>query len=288
MSDSEDRERKQQPPCFDPALVIDTRLSEIERQQREEKAEQRKHNLSQRITNWLLTIFTGLLFVTSVVSDILILRQSALPSSALKLPKSAADQAKRAADAAESSATTANNTLKESEGVFRIPQRPYLVAQFPVFNNSALFANQDITANITFKNIGKTPAVSMFKLVDMVPYHGTKDRNDYIKFITSTFVSLRKRNQTGRHELLTNQAREDLAPEATFFSTNKPIQLSETDLRLVLDDAEKTRGSVSLFYVGIISYADSYGTDYDTEFCSFYFGSTLKTWHICDSNNVIK
>ena len=81
MSESEERDRKQQPPYLDSALVIDTRLSEIERQQREEKAEQKKHNRSQRTTNWLLTIFTGLLFVTSVTSDVLILRQVGRSSS---------------------------------------------------------------------------------------------------------------------------------------------------------------------------------------------------------------
>jgi hypothetical protein len=74
VSNSEDQKRNQQPPYLDPSLVIDTRLSEIERQQREDKADSRKHERSQRNTNRLLTLFTGLLFVTSVISDILMLR----------------------------------------------------------------------------------------------------------------------------------------------------------------------------------------------------------------------
>jgi hypothetical protein len=99
MSNSEEHERKQNPPYIDPALIIDTRLSEIERQQREEKAEQKKHASSQRITNWLLTIFTGLLFFTSVASDVLMLRY--------------VDLTKKSAEAAESAAQTATKTLDE-------------------------------------------------------------------------------------------------------------------------------------------------------------------------------
>jgi len=65
-------------PYVDESLVINSRLSEIERQQREDKAEQRKHERSQRNTNRWMVIFTGLLFITSVASDIVLERQTDL------------------------------------------------------------------------------------------------------------------------------------------------------------------------------------------------------------------
>jgi hypothetical protein len=68
VSDHEEQDRQKQPPNIDESLLINTnsRLREIERQQAEDKEYQRGHD-----SNLLLTIFTGLLFVTSAVSDIL-------------------------------------------------------------------------------------------------------------------------------------------------------------------------------------------------------------------------
>src|SRR5207237_7729029 len=98
---AEDHNREQKPPYLDPALIIDTRLADIERQNREDKAEAKKHNRGQRATNWLLTLFTGLLFITSIASNILLWRQTALT--------------KDSADAAKSAAKTASDTLDETK-----------------------------------------------------------------------------------------------------------------------------------------------------------------------------
>jgi hypothetical protein len=48
------------------------------------------------------------------------------------------------------------------------------------------------------------------------------------------------------------------------------------------------RGALNFFYVGIVKYTDAFDGKYETEFCYFYFGSDPKTWHICDSHNIIK
>jgi len=98
VSNFEEHQREQQPAFIDPSLVINTRLSEIERQQSEEKAEAKKHARSQRTTNWLLTAFTGLLFVTSCISDVLLLHQTSI--------------SKESADAAKSAANTASQQVK--------------------------------------------------------------------------------------------------------------------------------------------------------------------------------
>src|SRR5947209_7357941 len=96
MSDQKEQYPDKKPPYFDESLVINTRLSEIERQQNEDKKEQRKYNRSQLRFNKLLTIFTGLLFATSVIPDVLIWRY-------VNITKESADTAAVAAKTADDS-----------------------------------------------------------------------------------------------------------------------------------------------------------------------------------------
>jgi hypothetical protein len=90
VGNSEEHDRQKQPPYLDPALVIDTRLSEIERQQAEEKKQQQGYNRKQLRFNGLLVLFTGLLFVTSIVSDLLMFRYVDLTKQSAKAAKIAA------------------------------------------------------------------------------------------------------------------------------------------------------------------------------------------------------
>ena len=105
MSSDEQNKTNQKLPYIDESLVINTRLNELERQQREDQKEQKENARHQRITNWLLTIFTGLLFVTSVVSNVLLFRQTM--------------STKLSADAAKSAAETTNLAL-------HVTQRAYI------------------------------------------------------------------------------------------------------------------------------------------------------------------
>src|SRR5580698_9361176 len=120
VSNSEESECAQQPPYFDRALIIDTRLSEIERQRREERVEQQRHAHSQRFTNWLLTVFTGLLFIASIASNVLILRQ-------LRIAEKSTDAAIQSSQAAQRSVALAEGNTKDAERTFRLQMRPYLV-----------------------------------------------------------------------------------------------------------------------------------------------------------------
>ena len=98
MSNQEEHDRQQQPPYIDPGLLINTRLSEVERQQREDRAEEKKHKSDQLKINKSIAIFTGLLFVTSVLSDCLLFYQSSLNKESAKAAKSAADTAAASLD----------------------------------------------------------------------------------------------------------------------------------------------------------------------------------------------
>jgi hypothetical protein len=141
---------------------------------------------------------------------------------------------------------------QQSQKVFMIEQRPYVVTDLPIFTPAAMVANQDVSVNVTFKNIGKTPAIKVLDDFDLVPYLASgKTRDDFRTFIDSSFADLEKKNRKARAELRTApKARRDTAPEASFFAS-RTIQLPDVDVRRVLDNEEKTRGSVSFFALGL-------------------------------------
>jgi len=95
MSHQERQKSQSDPPYFDNSLVINTRLSEIERQQHQEAAERKEHERSQRRSNWTMVVFTALLFVTSTVSDVILIRQTNIARESADAAKSAADAATR-------------------------------------------------------------------------------------------------------------------------------------------------------------------------------------------------
>jgi len=101
VSNSEERDRQRQPPYADPSLIIDTRLREVERQQAEEKRQQQEYNRKQLRFNGLLVLFTALLVVTSIMSNVLMLRYVNLT--------------KESADAATSAANTSREALEQAK-----------------------------------------------------------------------------------------------------------------------------------------------------------------------------
>ncbi len=193
---------------------------------------------------------------------------------------------KESADAAKSAADTADQTLKNSQKIFETDQRPYLVATAPVFSGNGLVADKDITVNITFKNIGRTPAVKYIANLDLLrfdPSQGSKGRARVKSFLMATFDKLRAKDTLGRKEIEGVGAEVDVAPNDTVFVSNpQPVVLSTADFPKLQTSA------ITLFCAGVISYTDSFHKQYKTEFCEFYYGVDPKTWHICDSHNTIE
>jgi hypothetical protein len=148
----------------------------------------------------------------------------------------------------------------------------------------------DIKANVTYKNIGKTAAVNVIDVQDMKSFHATKSIADVQHFTDAIFMGFEERIRSDRAKMARFRgAGRDVAPEQTFFATNDDgFSLNQTDTRAVLDTAPKTRGSVVIFYLGLVNYFDVYGRSYSTEFCTFFFGNNLQTWHACDYHNAIK
>jgi len=199
----------------------------------------------------------------------------------LRQMRTATEKARISADAAKSAADTASAALKSSDLAFQIQQRPYMVSTIPHFNNPPS-AGQRVRASITLKNIGKTPANYVDVNLRIRYYRVTQSPERYRRFIDSNFSKLRVEAETGREKQL---GRKDVAPGDTFFfTTDSPIPLSPEEAKTLQTDI----GEFTVFYMGVVTYNDSFKNLYNTEFCYFFFGTDLVTWHICDSNNTIK
>jgi hypothetical protein len=193
-----------------------------------------------------------------------------------------------AAVAAANAATTADTTLKSQQKSFEIDQRPYMVCDIPVFSGNGLVPDKPITANVTFKNIGRTPARRISAAVtllrfDPLPRGSQNGTEKVVRFINAGFTALRARNSKSREAGEKFQTGTDIAPNATMFTTN--------DNLLVIPSSEfkKTEsGATTLFYIGTVTYKDSFGNLYETEFCALYFGTDPRIWHVCDNHNTIK
>ena len=136
-------------PPTEAIVVINARLDAIERQQRQDEEEERRHNLSQLRVNKTIAIFTGLLFVTSVVSDIFLLLQSSI--------------GRDSAQAAKSAAQTASDGLM-------LQNRPWVKIKHRII--SPLTFTVDVARMKlvdTLENIGPTVAVNVLSWEDAIP-----------------------------------------------------------------------------------------------------------------------
>src|SRR5580658_6781950 len=175
MSKSEEYNPKQQPPYIDPALVIDTRLRQIEREQTEEKKQQQEYNRKQLRFNGLLVLFTALLFLTSIGSDLLMLRYvnltkqsadaatSAANTASMALAQSKIDSAsqdKRNSEAQKASAAQSKAALDESISASRNDQRGWAIIGNERIANEAT-TGSPLTVVVDISNSGKTPILDV-------------------------------------------------------------------------------------------------------------------------------
>lgn len=202
--------------------------------------------------------------------------------------KKATTATQNAAAAATSAANTADQTLKNAKQSFQIDQRPYLIAESPEFVVQPAAPGGVPSANVTFKNIGRTPAVRMKSQIALLRFYPAKltpkGTEKIVRFMQDNFQVLENAIALGDKGKYSELIREDLAPNATTFST---ATLAEP---ITAEDIFKLQkgGLMTLFYIGVVKYTDAYNGSYETEFCFFYFGTDPKTWHICDNHNIIQ
>jgi hypothetical protein len=287
MAIHDERGRPQGPLNEAGALIIEGRVEALEREQKEEKRRDSDNKQRQLRFNKLLVIFTFGLLVTSAIGDSISIYQSRQARKAADAATLSASSALIGANAATVAADTARNTLDNSKESFRIEQRPYLIPDFPQFVVPP--TNPGITsANITLRNIGKTPAVKIRWQLYLVRYRPMKKdapgaTEKVVNFMKNNFQNLTDDLNRGDAAKYTGWSHEDLAPNSSTFSTAllaEPLSASEIP--------DIPPGNLTLFLVGLARYTDAYNGIYETEFCYFYFGADPTTWHICDNHNTIK
>lgn len=198
------------------------------------------------------------------------------------LLKQSADAAKTSAEAAKGAATTTASNLETQTKWSRTDQRPYLIADTPQFVGIPT-ANKKIQANITLRNVGKTPAMKIWWSVHLTPYRFTDNRRQSETFLVSVFADLQSRRDNARKDVRSFPLEVDLAPNATLWETSQDnVVLNSglfTDLRT---------DAIGLFCSGLIGYTDSYGGNYETDFCYSYSGDEPTSWRVCDMFNAIQ
>ncbi len=200
-------------------------------------------------------------------------------------------QSKKAAEAAKSAAETADKSLKDSQRAFEVQNRPYVI-----IDGTAYFLhdqNQKVKinlANISYKNIGKSPAQDVFGLARFTKwrYPGEHTQEALLSHVEEAFKPIVE-DETKISLAYNKLDKVDIAPEAPDLWVTRDLKdteaLSSTDARDLLD----VKGNVMLFYVGKIHYAGFEKTkSYTTEFCFFFFGPDTKTWHYCPTHNTIQ
>ena len=203
-----------------------------------------------------------------------------------------ADSSVDAANAAASAAKTASATLRNQQSAFEIDQRPYVVIE----SNKVQFLpdhfppGDDLQVNISIKNIGRTPARNYLIYEELVRFESPKDigvkGNKIIRDMLDTkYAEFRRTDERNRLILSRERVKEDVAPNDEPFTTNT----GKPKVGILPEELSKlVTGNIVIYNLILITYRDSFNNRYGTEYCSVYFGTDPKVWHICPLHNEIK
>jgi hypothetical protein len=168
--------------------------------------------------------------VASVIMNIVI---AFIYYGELKEMRKATVAAVAAAGAAKKAAEVADSTFKNQQQSFQIDQRPYVVAETPIFSGNGFAADKPITANITLRNIGRTPArrianTVILKRFDPLRKGQAGGTEKFVRFIDAEFASLRTRNGQSRQTIEKFKTGTDIAPGGNIFTTNDNLLIIPT------------------------------------------------------------
>jgi hypothetical protein len=225
VSNQEAGNPERETPPTEAIVVINARLDAMERQQRQDEEEERRHNLSQLRVNKTIAIFTGLLFVTSVVSDIFLLRQSSI--------------GRDSADAAKSAAKTASESLL-------LQNRPWVKIRHRI-SSPLTFAIDAARMKLrdTLENVGPTVAVNVLTWEDMIPV----DRD---QSYATAFRRQREWCDANRHPNPVGLSGYTLFPHDPFEQESNVGSTKETIDRAIRES--ETVGKIRFVIVGCVCY----------------------------------
>ena len=200
--------------------------------------------------------------------------------------RKATEKAGISADAAISAAKTADVTLKLS-------MRPYLVGSYKWTDDSTSpRPNASVTVDISFQNIGKTPARAVEEYGCMaiiaLPEKGTIS-----KAVDTLFASAKESYDRtfGPVKLSLGM---DIAPEdhsyLSYYITNNNCNSVNAKPRILTTKEYNEIASMKkgLVFLGVANYSDSLpGSAYQTDSCWIWLGPTQAIHH-CGTHNTIK
>jgi hypothetical protein len=167
-------------------------------------------------------------------------------------------------------------------------QRPYIVEDGrPQF--VALPETLHPTVNISFKNVGKTPAKYVAGVHRLSPYRGVspslsrkENSVQLMVFVEQQFKELNAEADGIYWSVATNHI--DVAPDQ-----HSPFQTIELSSPMFAEDIARMNSEETiLVWVGVERYRDSLGKLYQTDFCSFHTGhDSPDVWHYCGTHNTI-
>jgi hypothetical protein len=206
-------------------------------------------------------------------------------------------QVEKSAIAAKKAADTAHDTLINSQKAFEMDERPYLVVDShrPIFALNGFVANQKLSVNVDFKNIGKEPAIRQITAMHLVNYQGPEKKLTQAgyqerlrSFTDNWFDKMRREAKKGSTEIgeYIKGHGEDIAPSDSWFaSTNDNYVLSPTEYASIANNTDP-EGLLLLFVV--VTYSDGFGNSYETDVCQMFWGTHPEIWHRCPAYNTIR
>jgi len=200
-----------------------------------------------------------------------------LTRQSLELNRRQTVAAEESAKAASESVRLGKSSLDTSTKSFQIEQRPYLItAGAPRFVGDARpAADHPIHVNITFLNVGKTPAIRVQAFRHLAILPGQSNMVAVSAFIERFFADARQTKDDGQGE--------DVAPGGTFFTTGQDIPiLSAEEIAAI----EQSRDAI--YFIGGASYEDAFRSRHKTEFCFSFIGTDITVWHICGTHNTVR
>jgi hypothetical protein len=138
--------------------------------------------------------------------------------------------------------------------------------------------------NVSFINLGKTPAIKQWRKLKLVRYvHLTDD--DAVRFFREQFADFDQAFQQDAASKYWPLIGRDIAPGQEDFSTavlEKPTGLSPDELTAL------ATGKLQLLLIGTIRYTDAFGGANQTDICSQFGGTDSRVWEYCNTRNTIR
>lgn len=194
MSDHDQGDREKKIPYEGEAILLNSRIEDLEREQKDEKRRDEGYKNLQLQTNKRLAWFTGGLLVTSFIANLIYLdlaiisrRNSEAAQESAAAAKLAAEttyaqlflnkagteetltQMKKQTKAQQDAAKAASDSIKATQAAMRLDQRAWVgIGQLSAVPES-FHVNDKASVSVGFNNTGKTPAKNLMLTIVLVP-----------------------------------------------------------------------------------------------------------------------